>query len=43
MQGIWYHFSAIFSEGNPLEPTGEQQVLFAKWSSLADRKTRSPN
>ena len=33
----------FFSEGNPLEPTGEQQVLFAKWSSLAARKTRSPN
>ena len=28
----------FFSEGNPLELTKEQQVLFAKWSSLTDRQ-----
>ena len=30
--------SQFFSEGNPLELTEEQQVLFAKWSSLTDRQ-----
>lgn len=28
----------FFAEGNPLELTEEQQVLFAKWSSLTDRQ-----
>jgi transcriptional regulator with XRE-family HTH domain len=28
----------FFSEGNPLELTEEQQILFARWSSLTDRQ-----
>ncbi|WP_322173877.1 helix-turn-helix domain-containing protein [Acutalibacter caecimuris] len=28
----------FFAEGNPLELTEEQQVLFAKWSSLTEKQ-----
>ena len=28
----------FFAEGNPLELTEEQQMLYAKWSSLTDRQ-----